>query len=151
MSDSAKMTTLDFVISALKEHEKMLDAATRKLEKVFKTISATAEKSEARANAQLKGSLKILCENWDEFKKVGIGATAVTFHINGRELKIQTVRRGMVFEYMVQIPWRFKGVKDGLQYEVEHLLEPAEIREFLSRELRVPAERVIRGEIQFSQ
>ncbi|MCS7120352.1 MAG: hypothetical protein NZ952_04015, partial [Candidatus Bathyarchaeota archaeon] len=99
MSDSAKMTTLDFVISALKEHEKMLDAATRKLEKVFKTISATAEKTEARANAQVKGSFKILCENWDEFKKVGIGATAVTFHINGRELKIQTVRRGMVFEY----------------------------------------------------
>lgn len=63
--DSDRMSAIDFVLSVLKEHERKLDFLIERLENAIRTFSVASGKTKTK---HVKRDIKILCEEWSEFK-----------------------------------------------------------------------------------
>jgi len=153
MSDSEKMSALDFVISVLREHEKSLDAIEEKFEKLVSDLSAlTVRKREKAEGARPggRGGIHVSCEEWEEFRELCLEPEIVSFQINDI-LKIKALKDNMIYEYREQIGRHVESLMCGLKVDFHARLDPSKVKKFLSRELKVHENRIIHGDLQFSQ
>jgi len=146
MSDSAKMNALDFVIVALKEHEKTLDSLSNKLEKALKNLSEASGKTKPRVRSN--HNVKIICEEWSEFKDACIGAEAVSFQLEDG-LRVQALQDNIIYEYREPIPTRIENMRCGIQVKFQAPLKPFDVKRFFLKELNVQDTGIMQGEIQF--
>lgn len=157
MSDSEKMSALDFVISVLKEHERTLDSLIEKFDGVLKHIpEAPKRKTKARTApektkpvALVKSNINVSCEEWDEFKEACMEAEAVSFQLD-TELRITALHANIIYDYREPVPNRAESMGCGFPVKFKARLDPSEVSRFLSEELKVPENKIFRGEIRFS-
>ncbi|MEM1582011.1 MAG: hypothetical protein QXK89_05825 [Candidatus Bathyarchaeia archaeon] len=171
MSDSEKMNALDFVINVLREHEKNLDALIERLEEIVVGLPATITETSPEAEAERKAAepekapkaieaekaikaarapVSVICENWSDFKEACIGAELVTFHQNGA-LSVKALQGNIIYEYREMVPTRMESLQCGVPVRFQTSLDALEIKRILSRELNVPENKIIKGEIYFSK
>ncbi|MBS7607088.1 MAG: hypothetical protein QW502_03215 [Candidatus Bathyarchaeia archaeon] len=157
MSDSEKMNALDFVINVLREHEKNLDALISKLEELLaglptaiaETPEAEEKPEEARKTPKAAGApVNIVCESWSDFKEACNGAEIITFHQNGI-LSVKALQGNIMYEYREALPTQIGSLQCGIPVRLQANLDASEIKKTLSRELSVPENRIIKGEMQF--
>ncbi|MEM2110819.1 MAG: hypothetical protein QXX08_02955 [Candidatus Bathyarchaeia archaeon] len=150
MSDSEKMNALDFVISVLREHESALDSLIEKLEDALKRLPSAVEEAPSveKAKPIVKSNVNITCEDWDEFKEASTGAEAVSFRLNN-ELRLKALLGNIIYNYeeSIQRPMGIMGC--GIPIKFQPNVEPSNIKRILSKELNVPENRIMRGDIQF--
>jgi hypothetical protein len=146
MFGSEKINALDLVISVLKEHEKTLDSLIEKLEDVLKDHSATSEKTKTTTGA--KYSVNILCDEWNEFREACIGAEAVLFRLDDR-LSIKALQGRITYEYREPIHRHVDIMGCEVPVKFQTHLDPSELKRVLSKELNVPENRIMQGEISF--
>ena len=153
MSDSEKMSALDFVISVLREHEKSLDAIEEKFEKLLSDLSAlAAKKGEKPEGARPSGrsSIHVSCMEWEEFRELCLEPEIVSFQIEDA-LKIKVLKGNMIYEYSEQIGRHLESLGCGIKVDFQASINPLKVKRFLSRELKVQENKIIHGDIQFSQ
>lgn len=169
MSDSEKMNALDFVINVLREHEKNLDLLISKLEEIIselpvaiREISEDKEKPkeeerktpaivcEAKEEKVSKAPVKIICDDWSDFKEACRRAEIIAFHQN-ETLSIKALQGNIIYEYREMIPIRAENMRCGISVRFQTILDPLEVKRTIARELNVPENKIIKGEIQFSK
>jgi len=156
MSESEKIDVLDFVLNVLKEHEKMLDALTEKFEGVLKNLSAVLEGlkptpgSETKPRAIVKCNINILCEEWGELKEACKRAEVVSFQLDD-ELRVSALQENIIYEYREAFPKRVESMKCGIPAKFQGSPDQYEVRKFLSRELNVTENKIMKGQMQFYQ
>ncbi len=170
MSDSEKMNALDFVINVLREHEKNLDLLISKLEEIvselpvaIREISEISEKPkeekapapaamvcESKGEKISKAQVKIICDDWGDFKEACHRAEIIAFHQN-ETLIIKALQGNIIYEYREFIPIRVENMRCGISVRSQTFLDPAEVKRAIARELNVPENKIIKGEIQFSK
>lgn len=119
-----KLDTIDLIITALKEHEKMLDSVQAKLEKLVDKVSVKESVREPVAARGLErfseGLLFISCKKWRDFKSKCKRASVITFEICDNTFFVCVQLKGNIFRYSEKIPQNtFKLVNEGKQYLVE--------------------------------
>ncbi|RJS84257.1 hypothetical protein CW706_04480 [Candidatus Bathyarchaeota archaeon] len=151
MSDSERMSAVDFIISVLREHEKNLDSLIDKLNSVSKNlIEATSKRKEpSQVRYETRGNVYVRCENWEEFKELSKEADVLSFNLDD-ELKIVALHGNVIYEYREPIVGRIEYLGCGVPVYLQAQLSPERIRKFLLRELKAPEKKIIRGEIRFS-
>jgi len=137
-----KLDTIDLIITALKEHEKMLDSVYNKLETLIDKFSVkgpTQEPAIVRDRERVsKGLLFISCKKWQDFKSKCKGASVITFEMCDDAFFVYVQLKGDVFRYSEKIPQNtFKLVDEGKQYLVEKFyIEDVENPPFFNGTLR---------------
>ena len=151
MSDSERMSAVDFIISVLREHEKNLDSLIDKLNSVSKNLlEITSKRKEvSQGRYEARGNIYVRCEDWEEFKELSREADVLSFNLDG-ELKIVALYGNVIYEYRESIPGRTEHLECGVPVYLQAQLSPEKIRKFLLRELKVSEKKIIRGEIRFS-
>jgi len=152
MSDSERMSAVDFIISVLREHEKNLDSLIEKLDSISKNLSElTVSKKRSAAQVKYDGhaNIHITCEDWEEFRELCREAKTFSFHLDN-ELKIMALHGNTVYEYREPMPKRTERLECGIPVYFQAQLSPEKIRRFLQRELNALNKKIIRGEIRFS-
>jgi hypothetical protein len=144
MSDSQKINALDLVITVLKEHEKTLDSLIEKLENVLENFPATPEKP--KTVPSVKYNVNILCDEWNEFREACIGAEAVSFRLDDK-LRIKALQGKITYEFMEPIQRHVEIMGCEVPVKFQTHLDPSELKRVLSKELNVPENRIIQGEI----
>ncbi len=119
-----KLDTIDLIITALKEHEKMLDSVHAKLEMLVDKVSVKESVREPVAVRGLErfseGLLFISCKKWRDFKSKCKRASVITFEIRDNTFFVCVQLKGNIFRYSEKIPQNtFKLVDEGKQYLVE--------------------------------
>ncbi len=147
MTESEKMSALDFIISVLKEHEKTLDSLIEKFESILQSISAITKREEATPKTE--GRIKIKCLEWSEFRDASEGAGIVSYQI-GDKIKIQALKENVIYEYEETVPRHVGVMECGIKVKFKANLDPLNIKKSLSKELDVPEKQIIRGEVRFS-
>lgn len=173
MSDSEKMNALDFVINVLREHEKNLDILISKLEEIvselpvaIREISEISEKPkeeekapapapaamvcESKGERISKAPVKIICDDWSDFKEACRKAEIIAFHQN-ETLSIKALQGNIIYEYREMIPIRVENMRCGISVRSQTFLDPLEVKRIIARELNLPENKIIKGEIQFSK
>jgi hypothetical protein len=150
MADSEKMSALDLVIAVLREHEKTLDSLIEKLENTLKNVSTTQTQEKTKTVTSTKRTINFICEEWNEFKKICIGAESISFQWN-HELKIKALQGNTIYEYKELIYKHAETMECGIPIKFQPNLDLYEVKRILSKELNVPENRIMRGEIQFTQ
>jgi len=143
MSDSEKVTALDFVINVLREHEKALDSVARRLEEELKDLS------DVKKGVVSKPSVLFLCIKWSDFKKASKGSEVISFSLND-ELEVRALKDNILYEYKEAVLKRTDSMECGLKGNMKLRLDAEEVRKWLAKELKVPSDRVMEGEIRFS-
>jgi hypothetical protein len=111
-----KLDTIDLIITALKEHEKLLDALYGKLEVVVDKLSVKEPERISEAFPLVS------CDKWSDFKCGCEGANAVAFKVRNNTLTFYAKSNGEVFRYSEKIPRRsFKVVDEGKRFLVEKI------------------------------
>lgn len=137
-----KLDTIDLIITALKEHEKLLDSVYNKLETLvdkFSVKGPTQEPAIVRGRERVsEGLLFISCKNWQDFKSKCKGASVITFEMHDDAFFVYVKLKGDVFRYSEKIPRNtFKLVDEGKQYLVEKFyIEDVENLPFFNGTLR---------------
>jgi hypothetical protein len=139
MTNSKKSTTIDFVEAVLKGNEKTLDSLIEKLEGALKNFSQNLENT--RNVIVIKNSVIFLCEEWNEFKKACIGAESLSYRCND-QLRVKALQGNVIYEYKEPI----SNCTEILGCET---WDPNKVKKVLSKELNVPENRIILGEMQF--
>ncbi|MHA1280584.1 MAG: hypothetical protein ACTSQ8_25790 [Candidatus Helarchaeota archaeon] len=137
---------LDFVLSTLRDHEFALDVLIERLEQSLKTLSETLEKINSSMCMLARATFS--CEEWNEFKDVCTGAQIVFYNLSG-ELKIRAVKDNIIYEFKEPIQSRIEKLRCGVPASFQANINPQELKDFLSRELNIPKEKVIRGTVKF--
>ena len=148
MTDSERMSALDFIISVLREHEKTLDSLIERLENISLYLD-TNKKNNIRARYERGCNVRILCEEWEEFKELSREAEVFSFHL-GNELKIMALHGNRIYEYKEPILTHIGYLKSGIPIRFQAQLDPERIRKFLRKELNISGKKIIHGEIRFS-
>jgi hypothetical protein len=152
MSDSEKMNALDFVISVLREHESTLDNLIEKLENALKALSPelreAPSKPQPKTNIVAKGRVNILCEDWNEFAQTCTSAEKVSFQIN-EQLRIKALLNNVLYRYEEPIQSNISTTACGIPMSFQPNIEASVTRKFIAKELNIPEERIIRGDISF--
>jgi hypothetical protein len=146
MFGSEKINALDLVITVLKEHEKTLDSLIEKLEDVLKDFSATSGKT--KNPTSIEYNVNIQCDEWNEFKEACIGAEAVLFRLNDK-LSIKALQGRITYEYREPIHRNVEIMGCEVPVKFQTHLDPSELKRVLSKELNVPENRIMQGEIRF--
>jgi len=115
---SERLDTLDLAIKALREHEKRLNNLVERLKAVVNKVE--------RLEATEPRLLVVWCKQWRDFLERSKGANLVTFEWTEEKLALSAISNGKIYKYV----FRTKNFKM-----------------LLSKELDVPEERVIEGEI----
>jgi hypothetical protein len=137
-----KLDTIDLIITALKEHEKLLDSVYQKLETLVDKFSVKEPPSEpviARDRKRVsEGLLFIACKKWSDFRVKCKRASVVTFEMCGDTFFVYVKLNSDVFRYSEKIPRNtFKLVDEGKQYLVEKFyIEDAENLPFFNGTLQ---------------
>jgi hypothetical protein len=155
MSDE-EMDALDFVINVLREHEKNLDALISRLERILSRLPTVVEKEEIGEKAEeakketgaAKVPVNILCESWSDFKSACSGAEIIAFNHDG-VLSIKALHGNIIYEYREALLGHTGSLQCGVPVKLQTNIDAAEIKRVLSRELKVPENRIIKGEINF--
>ncbi|MEM3194148.1 MAG: hypothetical protein QXH97_04095, partial [Candidatus Bathyarchaeia archaeon] len=113
----------------------------------LKTEEKAEEKIE-KAPEVARAPVNIICESWSDFREACNGAEIVAFHQNG-VLSIKALQRNIIYEYREPLPTHVGSLQCGIPVKLQANLDIAEIKKTLSRELNVPENRIIKGEIQF--
>ena len=148
MTDPERMSALDFIISVLREHEKTLDSLVGRLENLSLRLTAN-KKNDMQSRHEGGGCVRILCENWEEFKELSREAEVFSFHLDG-ELKIMALQGNRIYEYSEPILNHMGYLRNGIPIRFQAQIDPEEIRKFLLRELNASGKKIIRGKILFS-
>jgi hypothetical protein len=119
-----KLDTIDLIITALKEHEKLLDSVYNKLEQLvdrFNVQGVPQEPAIVPAQKSVStGLLFIACKKWRDFKAKCKGARVITFELHDDVFLVYVKLKGDVFRYSEKVPRNtFKLVDEGKQYLVE--------------------------------
>ena len=137
-----KLDTIDLIITALKEHEKLLDSVYQKLETLVDKFSVKEPTPEPMIPREQKrvsaGLLFIACTHWQDFKAKCKRAPVVTFELRDDAFSVYVKVKGDIFRYSEKIPRNtFKLVDEGKQYLVEKFyIEDAENLPFFNGTLR---------------
>jgi len=148
MTDSERMNALDFIISVLREHEKTLDSLIERLKNISSHLDVN-KKSDLQSKCERGSSVRILCEEWEEFKELSREAEVFSFHL-GSELKIMALHGNRIYEYKEPILTHIGYLKNGIPIRFQARLDPERIKRFLLKELNISGKKIIRGEIRFS-
>ncbi len=152
MSDSEKMNALDFVISVLREHESTLDTLIEKLEDALKALSPELREApsepQPKTKVVAKARINILCEDWNEFAETCSGAERVSFQI-GEQLRVKALLNNVLYRYEEPIQSNISTTACGIPINLQPRIEASATRKFIAKELNVPEERIIRGDISF--
>ena len=121
---SDKLDTIDLIITALKEHEKMLDSVHHKLEMLvdkFNVKESVQEPVTVRGRERFsEGLLFISCKKWQDFKSKCKRASIITFEICDDTFFVYVQLKGDIFRYSEKIPRNtFKLINEGKQFLVE--------------------------------
>lgn len=151
MTDPERMSALDFIISVLREHEKNLDSLIGKLENVSSQL-LTNKRGISGPKHGVGSGIRILCEDWGEFKELSREARIFSFHFDENELKIAALHNNnmIIYEYRERISAPTGYLNSGVPVDFQARLDPDKIRGFLLRELNALDKKIIRGEIRFS-
>ena len=150
-SDPEKMSALDFVLSVLKEHEKNLDSIAEKFEKVanaLEKVSGTLEKEEKIPIARVH-NVSILCEDWGELAEACQKPEIVCFQL-GDELTVKALKGNVIYEYKEHIRGQAQSLECGIPVTFQTRLDPSKVKRFLSRELEIPIQKIVKGEVNFA-
>jgi len=139
MSDAERINALDFVISVLREHEKALDSIAQKLEEGLKSFREMPKQAFTLFS----------CVRWSQFKEASEGAEAVSFKLDD-ELEIRALKGNFIYKYKEAIFGREEEGGCGLLASLKPRLDSEEVRDWTAKELKVPKNRVIEGEIRLS-
>ncbi|MCS7387074.1 MAG: hypothetical protein NDF55_10195 [archaeon GB-1867-005] len=150
---SDRISAIDFIINVLREHEKTLDSLIERLDDVSRNLLETST-SEKYKNSQIVqgrySNLYVLCESWEEFKRLCKDVKILSFQIDN-ELRIIASNGNMTCEYREVIPrYIEKSLKCGMPIRFQLQPDPEKIRKFLQEELNISSEKIIHGKIQFS-
>jgi len=151
MTDSERMSALDFIISVLKEHEKTLDSLIGRLENISSRIVLDANKKSGMQQPRQGGGVcvRIVCENWDEFKELAREAEILSFHFD-KKLRIMALHGNRIYEYGEPVLAYTGYLKNGIPVRFQAQLDMEEVRKFLLRELNASGKKIIYGKILFS-
>ncbi|MEM3955667.1 MAG: hypothetical protein QW424_02810 [Candidatus Bathyarchaeia archaeon] len=150
MDDSGKMNTIDFIINVLKEHEKKMDALVSRLERISSVLptivgEGKAERAETKV---IRAHVNIICDNWNDFKSLCSGAEIVAFNQDANTLSIKALHENIVYEYRETLPAYAGSLKCGIPLKLQVNIDASETKRILSKELNIPENRIIKGEIQ---
>lgn len=149
MNDSEKMNALDFIINVLREHEKKLDSLASKFEGILSGLSALLERRvEEHETNVVRAQVSVICDNWSDFKSACSGAEIVAFNQDSHTLCIKAMNENIVYEYREMLPTYVGSLRCGIPLKCQISLDASEVKRILSRELNVPENRIIEGEIR---
>lgn len=111
-----KLDTIDLIITALKEHEKLLDSVYNKLETLVDKISV-------KEPEKISESLLIVsCDKWSDFKFKCKSVDVITFEMDGDTFYVYAKLNGEVLRYSEKISRNsFKIIDDGKQFIVDKI------------------------------
>jgi hypothetical protein len=137
-----KLDTIDLIITALKEHEKLLDSVYNKLEVLvdkFNVKEPTQKPAMVKTQKSVsEGLLFISCTKWQDFKTKCKGARVITYEMQDDAFFVYVKLKGEVFRYSEKVPRNtFKLVDEGKQYLVEKFfIEDVETLPFFNGTLK---------------
>ena len=153
---------LDFIINVLKEHEKDLDRLVAELSKTTEKLGGTGELSEKIEKVEERLStiqteisnlinymstsrdhpahphgpaIIVRCKKWEDFKTLSANAETVSFLFKETErtFQIDALKEGKVLTYSGEFP------QDTRIFKI-----------WISRELKIPEERILEGALAIS-
>ena len=153
---------LDFIINVLKEHEKDLDRLVAELGKTTEKLGGTGELSEKIEKVEERLStiqteisnlinymstsrdspahphgpaIIVRCKKWEDFKTLSANAETVSFLFKETErtFQIDALKEGKVLTYSGEFP------QDTRIFKI-----------WISRELKIPEERILEGALAIS-
>lgn len=154
MSNPEKMNALDFVIKVLRGHEKSLDSLIGRLKEIIEVFSEEP-RTEVKARETVIGEKErdtakvlasITCSSWSEFKKICSGADVVVFNQDSA-LNIKAIKGKFIYRYREELPAYTERLRCGIPVRLQAILDFGEIKRVISRELNIPQDRIIKGEI----
>lgn len=101
-----KIDAFDLVITALKDHEKRLDALSERLESLVSTldgVSLPAKKPNSESQFS-EEHLTVVCTQWDEFRDSCQNAAIITFEVEDSVFHIYAKVDNMLFCYFEPLP-----------------------------------------------
>lgn len=103
-----KIDALDLMITALKDHEKRLDALSQSLTKLLSRRVLEKKKivkeEERRQVPAVKKVPLVIFNNWNEFKTICQGARVVSLEITDASFDVYSMLDDVVYKYAEQLP-----------------------------------------------
>lgn len=122
-----KMDAFDLIITALKDHEKRLDAISNRLKSMINEVKTeidkigVVKKEERRIEPPaVKKAPLVICNKWNEFKDRCKGAKIVTFEVEKNFFHVYSMVSGDVFRYSEGLPnKRLKVVEEQSCFSID--------------------------------
>jgi len=140
-----KITNQDQI---LKQHD--LSDVAGKLDAFNDNISSLLEKTSRESTSERGCQVAVVdCRKWSEFRGASKGASLIAFEIDiWNVISITSTSREFIFRYSERLPMsQNDGVAEDSVWQGVFNVDPLSLRRWLSRELNVPEEKIIEGNL----
>jgi len=134
---SLRTTLMDMI----RNHEENLSDIAGKMEENLQNGKLTSEKD--------RGLILVDCRKWAEFRELSVRASLVAYEMDmWNVFSLSSACHEFIFRYSEKIPFSKNDVThgDSVCHKVLNL-DPLGLRRWLSRELKVPEEKIIEGNL----